>query len=301
MHHVYNTASHKKHIKTLRFNIPAENLCLIGITILGFLGAIVLIMPFIKNTNNPIQCKIAEKKVTYGHTSSSSGQLQLEAILHYATTAIVPQQTIKEIRVSFDVLQKLAPCNFLVFGLGRDSLMWASLNPHGTTLFLEEDPRWVSAVLESAPNLNARVVEYRTHLYEADELAQHFRTERECWAKMSYLRGNSRCRLALDSLPDEVYEKEWDLIMIDAPRGWFPKAPGRMAVIYSAAVMARNRKKSGVTHVFLHDVNRKAERTYAEMFLCRKYFVKGVGRLWHFEIPPHFSKFSSNTTSHQFC
>lgn len=92
-------------------------------------------------------------------------------------------------------------------------------------------------------------------------------------------------RLALTTLPDEVYEKEWDMIMIDAPRGYFAEAPGRMAAIYSATVMARNRKKPGVTHVFLHDVNRKVERSYANEFLCKKYLKHAVGRLWHFEIP----------------
>lgn len=81
------------------------------------------------------------------------------------------------------------------------------------------------------------------------------------------------------------------MIMIDAPRGYFAEAPGRMAAIYSATVMARNRKKSGVTHVFLHDVNRKVEREYANEFLCKKYLKHSVGRLWHFEIPP-----ASNTT-----
>ncbi|CAL0320405.1 unnamed protein product [Lupinus luteus] len=59
-----------------------------------------------------------------------------------------------------------------------------------------------------------------------------------------------------------------------------------MAAVYSAAVMARGRKGTGVTHVFLYDVNRKVEKVYAEEFLCRKNLVKSVGRLWHFEIPP---------------
>ncbi|KAL0657013.1 hypothetical protein Bca4012_077597 [Brassica carinata] len=49
--------------------------------------------------------------------------------------------------------------------------------------------------------------------------------------------------------------------------GYFAaEAPGRMAAIYSAAVMARNMKKPGITHVFLHDVNRnrRVEKTFDE-------------------------------------
>ncbi|GFS33881.1 hypothetical protein Acr_00g0031060 [Actinidia rufa] len=74
----------------------------------------------------------------------------------------------------------------------------------------------------------------------------------------------------------QVYDTEWDLIMIDAPKGYFAEAPGRMAAIYSASVMARNRKKSGVTHIFLHDVDRRVEKMFAEEFLCKKHLVKGL-------------------------
>ncbi|KAI3730822.1 hypothetical protein L1987_62000 [Smallanthus sonchifolius] len=220
------------------------------------------------------------------HFHSKTAPIQLKSILHYATSRIVPQQSFSEITVSFDVLRSIGPCNFLVFGLGHDSLMWASLNANGKTLFLEEDPTWFQAVLKEAPDLNAAVVKYRTKLSEADELMNTYRSEPECAPAKSYIKGNTQCRLALTSLPDEVYDTEWDMIMVDAPKGYFAEAPGRMAAIYSATVMARNRKKSGVTHVFLHDVNRKVERAYANEFLCQKYRKHSVGRLWHFEIPP---------------
>lgn len=173
--------------------------------------------------------------------------------------------------------------------------MWASLNPNGPTLFLEETPEWVTTVLKDAPFLNAKTVAYRTQLKEADRLLASYREVEECLPGKAYLKGNRKCRLALESLPEEVYEREWDVIMIDAPRGYFPEAPGRMGAIFSAAVMARNRKRVGNTHVFLHDVDRKVEREFAKEFLCLKYKVGGVGRLWHFEIPP------SNSTSSNFC
>lgn len=94
------------------------------------------------------------------------------------------------------------------------------------------------------------------------------------------------CRLVLGELPDEVYSKHWDVIMIDGPKGYYPEAPGRMAAIFTAAVMAKSRTKPGATHIVLHDVNRRVERVYAERFLCKKYLVKSVDRLWHFVIPP---------------
>ncbi|XP_057530412.1 probable methyltransferase At1g27930 [Amaranthus tricolor] len=226
---------------------------------------------------------------------SPTTPIQLQAILHYATSKITPQQNLQEITLSFNVLRSLSPCNFLVFGLGYDSLMWASLNPGGRTLFLEETPEWVKTVLKDAPYLNAKTVPYRTHLKEADELLTGYRDEPDCLPGRAFLKGNRKCRLALENLPEEVYEREWDVIMIDAPRGYFPEAPGRMAAIFSAAVMARGRKRVGNTHVFLHDVDRKVEKEFANEFLCMKYKVESAGRLWHFEIPPN------NSSSTNFC
>ncbi|XP_055824756.1 probable methyltransferase At1g27930 [Solanum dulcamara] len=212
--------------------------------------------------------------------------LQVDAILHYATSRVTPQQTMDEIKITFDILKSLTPCNFLVFGLGHDSFMWSSINPRGTTLFLEEDPKWSRAILKDLSFLRANTVRYRTTLYQAEKLIEHYYKEPDCWATKSFLRGNHKCKLALDMLSDEVYDKEWDVIMIDGPKGYFDQAPGRMSAIYSAAVMARNRKRPGVTHIVMHDVDRDVEKVYAELFLCRKNLVNGVGRLWHFQIPP---------------
>ncbi|PHT52339.1 hypothetical protein CQW23_06801 [Capsicum baccatum] len=239
------------------------------------------------SSNNWILCSNSNNKAPNDHGKKwNQQQIHLDAILHYATSRVIPQQNIDEIRISFDVVKNQTPCNFLVFGLGHDSQMWASFNSGGNTLFLEEDPKWVETILKDAPFLHAVTVKYRTMLSEADELVEHYHKKPDCSAKKSFLRDNHGCKLALDRLPDEVYDKEWDVIMIDAPRGYFAEAPGRMAAIYSAAVMARNRKGKGVTHVFLHDVDRKVEKIYAELFLCRKYLVNGVARIWHFEIPP---------------
>ncbi|KAI4343395.1 hypothetical protein L6164_010748 [Bauhinia variegata] len=269
------------------------------VALLGLIGGAFLISSWIRTSDGSLLCPMVGAKARVAENYEATS-MQLKAILHYATSHIVPQQSLSEISVTLDVLKSLAhPCNFLVFGLGHDSLMWASFNPGGTTIFLEEDPKWVQTVLKDAPYLQAHTVQYRTQLRQSDSLLSSYRSEPDCLPSNAYLRGNHRCKLALDNLPDEVYDRVWDLIMIDAPRGYFPEAPGRMAAIFSAAVMARNRKGSGVTHVFLHDVDRKVEKTFAEEFLCRKFLVKGVGRLWHFEIPPASNK--SHHSATRFC
>ncbi|XP_059286825.1 arabinogalactan O-methyltransferase 1-like [Lycium ferocissimum] len=267
---------------------------MLKLAFIGLTCTMLIIFILFRMSNNPILCEapvlvgpgILPDQNSTTEDDTISRHLQVDAVLHYATSRVIPQQSRDEIKVSFDVLKSLTPCNFLVFGLGHDSFMWSSINPRGMTLFLEEDPKWIRAILMHLPFLRANTVNYRTKLYEAEKLIEHYHKEPDCSARKSFLRGNKKCKLALDMLADEVYDKEWDIIMIDGPKGYFDKAPGRMSAIYSAAVMARNRKGSGVTHVILHDVDRDVEKVYAELFLCRKNLVKGVGRLWHFQIPP---------------
>ncbi|XP_062151641.1 arabinogalactan O-methyltransferase 1-like [Alnus glutinosa] len=290
-------------MKNNRRFIP-EKARLLAVLAAGAITSALLVIGLGRTTNgnngNSFFCALTSLRSTRVESTAdfATTPTQLIAILHYATSRVVPQQSLAEIKVSFGVLQSLAPCNFLVFGLGHDSLMWASLNPRGTTLFLEEDPKWVQTIIQRAPVLRASTVRYRTRLSQADDLLSSYRSEPDCSPSNLRLR-NTRCRLALTELPDEVQGEEWDMIMIDAPRGYFPEAPGRMAAIYSAAVMARARTRPGVTHVFLHDVNRRVERVYAKEFLCMKYKVNGVGRLWHFQIPPASNMTINNTGS--FC
>ncbi|MBA0815268.1 hypothetical protein Gohar_021030 [Gossypium harknessii] len=276
----------------------ADKKWFLPITVAGLIAGAILISSSVKTTDYSLLCSLSKSRSGTINEFSTTVD-QLKAIIHYATSRIVPQQNFREISVTFDVLQKRSPCNFLVFGLGYDSLMWASLNPGGNTLFLEEDPKWIQTVLKDAPSLRAHAVKYRTQLKQASSLLAHYKSEPNCHPSKAYLRGSHKCKLALTGFPDEFYDTEWDLIMIDAPRGYFPEAPGRMAAIYSAAVMARNRKGSGATHVFLHDVDRKVEKGFAREFLCKKYLVKSVGRLWHFEIPPAANL--SSHAGHRFC
>lgn len=216
-----------------------------------------------------------------------------DAVLEYATKETVPQQSRDEISLSLAVLRRRAPLRLLVFGLGHDSRLWHALNPGGATVFLEEDPAWYRVVRAGSPFLRAHLVAYRTRLDQADRLLAAYRTHPACVPggggggnATLRVRGNWACPLALHNLPPEVYETEWDMVMIDAPKGYFAAAPGRMAAIWTAAAMARARRGEGDTDVFLHDVNRRVEKLFAEEFLCDKFRVGATGRLWHFRIPP---------------
>ncbi|KAL3597923.1 hypothetical protein D5086_009560 [Populus alba] len=90
-----------------------------------------------------------------------------QALVHYTTSTITPQQTRKEISVSAKVLEKKSPCNFLVFGLGHDSLMWSALNYGGRTVFLEEDEAWIAQIKRRFPMLESHHVTYDSKVNEA--------------------------------------------------------------------------------------------------------------------------------------
>ncbi|KAL2456580.1 Glucuronoxylan 4-O-methyltransferase 3 [Abeliophyllum distichum] len=205
------------------------------------------------------------------------------ALVHYATSNITPQQTPKEISVSQRILHKKSPCNFLVFGLGHDSLMWTALNHGGRTVFLEEDNSWIEQIKRQLPSLESYHVVYDTKVTQADELLEIGMKE-EC--KVVSDPRFTKCQIALKGLPDEVYDIEWDLIMVDAPTGYHDGAPGRMKAIYTAGLMARNRE-DGETDVFVHDVDRVVEDKFSKTFLCEGYLREQEGRIRHFTIPSH--------------
>ncbi|XVE48531.1 hypothetical protein DITRI_Ditri01bG0009100 [Diplodiscus trichospermus] len=230
---------------------------------------------------------IKESKSTADHCSPTCNKIPrslAQALIHYSTSAITPQQTLKEISVTAKVLEKKSPCNFLVFGLGHDSLMWSSLNHGGRTVFLEEDEAWIEQIRRRFPILESYHVTYDSKVNQADNLMDVGRGP-ECTAvgDPKY----SMCQLALKGLPSEVYEMKWDLIMVDAPTGYYEEAPGRMTAIYTAGMMARNKEGGGKTDVFVHDVNREVEDKFSMAFLCQGYMKKQEGRLRHFRIPSH--------------
>ncbi|KAI3802466.1 hypothetical protein L1987_30598 [Smallanthus sonchifolius] len=207
-----------------------------------------------------------------------------ETLVHYVTSNITPQQTYREISVSLRVLAKKSPCNFLVFGLGYDSPMWATLNLGGRTVFLEEDESWIRQIQSKFPTLESYHVVYDTKVARASDLMEIGQRE-EC--KLVEDPRVSRCELSMKgNLPEEVYEVEWDLIMVDAPTGYHDEAPGRMKAIYTAGLLGRNRA-DGETDVFVHDVDRAVEDEFSKAFLCEGYLTEQEGRLRHFTIPSH--------------
>ncbi|KAJ0241109.1 hypothetical protein HA466_0215690 [Hirschfeldia incana] len=271
--------------------------------ILSSLASIVVItLFFISRTGfSPSSSQAAPDKTILISSSSTGTKVQspvsvncgkippslADALIHYAASNVTPQQTHSEISVTKKVLDKTSPCNFLVFGLGHDSLMWASLNQGGRTIFLDEDESWIRQIAEKFPSLESYHVRYETKVRDAPALMTAARDKEECRRGVTTDLRASQCELALKGLPEVVYETEWDLIMVDAPTGFHEEAPGRMSAIFTSGMIARSREKGETTAVFVHDVDRTVEDEFSMAFLCRDYLTVQEGRLRHFTVPSH--------------
>ncbi|XP_072950184.1 glucuronoxylan 4-O-methyltransferase 1-like [Typha angustifolia] len=278
----------RKASKLLAMKAKMQSFLNLKLFLLGFFllfTVLFVLRPSLQPSSSPQGSRpVSSKAFASTPACTKIPQSLANTVIHYTTSNITPQQTFKEIAVTARVLEKRSPCNFLVFGLGHDSLMWTALNHGGRTIFLEEDEAWIKSIREKQPSLEAYHVKYSTKVRDADDLLMLGRLP-ECMAV-----GDTRfstCQLALKELPSVFYEVDWDVIMVDAPTGYFLDAPGRMAAIYTAGMAARGRREGEVTDVFVHDVNRVVEDKFSMAFLCEGYLKEQEGRLRHFAIPSH--------------
>jgi len=169
-----------------------------------------------------------------------------------------------QLKVICATIKRKTPCKLLVFGLGNDSFFWSSLNRNGTTIFLEDNKEWFQNIMKKAKNIKAFMVSYNT--------------QRKDWKTM--LENKSLLEM---TLPDNVENEAWDIILVDAPAGWKDENPGRMKSIFLSSKLIRN---SG--DIFVHDCNREVEEIYCDKFLqeenLRLEIKARIGLLRHYHI-----------------
>ncbi|KAL5215962.1 hypothetical protein ABZP36_007363 [Zizania latifolia] len=212
-----------------------------------------------------------------------------DALVHYASTSnATHRMTDTDIRAISAVLRARGPGNLLVFGLGAESPLWLALNHGGRTVFLDENEFYVKYLEPRHPGLEAYDVSYTTKVRDFRDLVDAARASRaaECRPIQNLL--FSECRLAINDLPNELYDVAWDIILIDGPSGWNPTSPGRMASIFTTAVLARTGATAakGPTDVLVHDFQFEVEQVLSKEFLCDENRVAGSGTpsLAHFVI-----------------
>ncbi|KAL0721616.1 hypothetical protein Bca4012_036215 [Brassica carinata] len=223
----------------------------------------------------------------------------INALLHYASRSNDSfHMSHGEMKSISDVLRRCAPpCNLLVFGLTHETLLWKSLNHNGRTVYIEENRYYAAYFEEIHPEIEVFDVQYTTKAREARELVSAVKeaARNECRPVQNLL--FSDCKLGLNDLPNHVYDLDWDVILVDGPRGDGGDVPGRMSSIFTAAVLARSKKSGGnhKTHVFVHDYYREIERLCGDEFLCRENLVESNDMLAHYVL----ERMDKNST--QFC
>ena len=103
----------------------------------------------------------------------------------------------------------------LVYGTGFDSRFWNdAVGPEGRTTFLESNKRFVAI----DPGLDAHLVKYHSSPMEkAHEILMMNESAKEA-------------KLAIDGGPLDVWAEAWDIILIDAPKGGWLRAPAGSGV-----------------------------------------------------------------------
>lgn len=168
------------------------------------------------------------------------------------------QLSVEELARIHSVLAGKENSNFLVFGLGYDSLFWKTINPLGRTCFLEDNETWLESISNSWPQLETEFVTYGTVASDWERLLE-------------------QPDLLAQGIPESVSTQKWNVILVDAPNGWGASCPGRMKSIYWASQLAN---PGG--HVFVHDCDRQIESTYCDRILKKAKFAGQIDLLRHY-------------------
>jgi lipopolysaccharide biosynthesis glycosyltransferase len=137
-----------------------------------------------------------------------------------------------------EIQDKKCNCNMLVFGLGKDSVIYDTVNK-GYTLFLETNQAWI----DLNQNIKNKILyNFPTTVKDSLPINKDYLNEFD--------------------MPDFIAKTKWDIILVDAPPGDRFEAPGRALPIYWSSQIV---KKSQAT-VFIDDCRRDLEKEYCDEF-----------------------------------
>ncbi|CAJ2635365.1 unnamed protein product [Trifolium pratense] len=271
-------------------------LAFISILTLAFLATLIYTRDresTLNNTNTSIISSVITNPV-----SAPLPATVINTLLHYASKSNDSyHMTYSDLKPISDVLRKCSsPCNLLVFGLTPETLLWKALNHNGKTVFIDENRYYAAYIEEKHPEIDAYDVTYTTKRCEMKELIASAKEHvaNECKPVQNLL--FSDCKLGINDLPNHVYEVDWDVILVDGPRGDWPEAPGRMSAIFTAGVLARSKKGGNPkTHVFLHDFSGEVQQVCGNEFLCKENLLEASESMGHYVLE------RMNESSVQYC
>ena len=148
----------------------------------------------------------------------------------------------------YELIKSKQGCNLLIFGVGRDSLLWNESNKSGKTVFLEDNLEWIRLTLSQNSFLDVRQIVYTNVGYEAKRLLEEYES------------GKNNLGLDLDT---DIRNTKWDVIIVDAPVGTYEDNPGRMKSIYESYNLTKTNLGADI---FIHDSQRPVETMYADYF-----------------------------------
>ncbi|KAE9610145.1 putative glucuronoxylan 4-O-methyltransferase [Lupinus albus] len=270
-----------------KMNLTKKKLIPILVLILSIISILRLIMSLKTSysSSHVIESTISQ--------ASQHNKVNASNAMPIRTSNITTTLTEKEFKVLSDLITLKSPCNLLIFGFQPQYLALSSMNVGGSTIILEDDYDKISKVSINSNTTQIYKLEYNNMpAKSAYKMLKHARYNPPC-APNSTLLKKSKCKLALKNLPEEVYRKKWDVIVIDGPIGDSAESLGRMGTIYSASVLARS-VRNKTCDVVVHDVDRMVEKWFSWEFLCDENLLHSKGKLWHFRITGH-------TNSTTFC
>lgn len=158
-------------------------------------------------------------------------------------------------------VREVKSCRLLVFGVGRDSIAWRTVNQRGQTLFLENNPEWIEKIGSEIGADHILPLAYQ-QVYEDWEAT-----------------GCSADAVALPELENAPFDHSWDCVFVDAP--WGPTF-GRHQSTHAATLAV---KPGGL--IALHDCEREREQTVCRILLEDRGFelVEEIERLRIFRAP----------------
>lgn len=173
------------------------------------------------------------------------------------------QGTFEEYAYLLDTIRAHAPAKLLIFGVGKDSVLWHRANAGGRTVFVEHEAEWLARTREQIPDGELVQVRYGFKRWQ--------------WRFLLPV----PALLFMKDLPASIVNESWDIIFVDSPQGGNWKRPGRMTSLYTASVLAR---RPGKTELLAHDCDRRVEQAYCDRYLGAQKLQKQVRTLRHYTV-----------------